>query len=95
MKFDDTEIEEYDFHRFKNPISINDIDINKIVVFNKLPFHKQDFKYFIGYKDNEKIRTLCIFFPEMSIYKRYFDKTKYMYFVIKDEIFFDKYMKIF
>ena len=30
----------------------------------------------------------------MSIYKRYFDKTKCMYFMIKDEKFFDKYMKI-
>ena len=43
IKFDDTETEEY--------ILINDVDINKIVVSNKLPFGKQDFKYFIGYKD--------------------------------------------
>ena len=34
-----------------------------------------------------------IFFPEMSIYKRCFNNTKYMYFMIKDEFFFDKYMK--
>ena len=32
------------------------IDINKIVISNKLPFHKQDFIYFIGYKDDKKIR---------------------------------------
>ena len=31
--------------------------INKIVVSNKLPFGKQDFKYFIGYKDDEKNYT--------------------------------------
>ena len=30
----------------------------------------------------------------MSIYERYFDKTKSMYFTIKDEKLFDKYMKI-
>ena len=30
----------------------------------------------------------------MSIYKRYFDKSKCMYFVINDEIFFDKYTNI-
>ena len=34
------------------PISIDNIDINRIVVSNKLPFDKQDFKYFIGYKAN-------------------------------------------
>ena len=30
----------------------------------------------------------------MSVYKRYFDKTKCMYFMIKDENFFDKYINI-
>ena len=40
------------FHQYKSPISINDTDINKIVVSNKFPFGKHDFKYFIGYKDN-------------------------------------------
>ena len=45
IKYDDTEIEEYEFHQYKNPISINDIDINKIVVSNKFPSGKQDFKY--------------------------------------------------
>ena len=43
IKFDDTEIEEYKFHQNKSPISINNIDINKIVVSNKLRFCKQDF----------------------------------------------------
>ena len=51
----------------KNPILINDIDINKNIVSNKLPYGKQDFKYFIGYKDSEKIRPLCIFLPQMII----------------------------
>ena len=35
---------------------------------------------------------MSIFFPKMTIYKIYFDKTKYMYFVIKDEILLDKYI---
>ena len=37
---------------------IKHIDINKIVVSNKLPLGKEDFKYFTGYKDNKTIRTL-------------------------------------
>ena len=36
IKFDDTEIEKYNFHQNKSPISINNIDIDKIVVTNKL-----------------------------------------------------------
>ena len=67
--------------------------INKIVGSNKFTFGKQDFKYFLGYKDNKIIWHLYKFFPEMSTYKRYFDKTKYMYFM-KDEKIFNKYMTI-
>ena len=74
---------------------IKDLDINEIEVSNKFPFGKQNFKYFVGYKDNKNIRTLCIFFPEMSIYKRYSDETKCMYFMLKNENNFDKHMIIF
>ena len=52
------------------------------------------FKYFFGYKDNKKIRPLCIFFPEIRIHKKCFDKTKYMYILAKDEKKFHEYMKI-
>ena len=90
IKFRNTEIEEYKFHQYKSPISIKKKDINEIVVSNKFPFGKQDFKHFIGCKDNKEIRPLCIVLPEMSIYKRYSDKTKCMYFMIKDEKNFDK-----
>ena len=55
--------EEYKFHQNKCLIFVNDIDINKTVLSNNLPFGKQDFKCFIGYKDSEKIRALFIFRP--------------------------------
>ena len=55
IKFDDTEIKKYKLHQNKSAISKNDIDINKIVVSIKLPFHKQDFIYFIDYKDDKKL----------------------------------------
>ena len=37
IKFHDTEIEEYEFHQYERPIPISDIDINRIIVSNKLP----------------------------------------------------------
>ena len=75
---------------------INDIDINKIVVSNKLPIGKQDFKYFIGYKDSEKIRYICVFRWQMIIYKRNFDENlnRLIYILIKKEKVFVKYMDI-
>ena len=54
IKFDDTEIEKYKCHQYDRPILIDNIDVNKLVVSNKISFGKNDFKYFIGYKDVKK-----------------------------------------
>ena len=93
LKFDETEIEEFKFHQYKSRISINDIDI-KIVVSNKFPFGKHDFKHFIGYKNSKKVRLLGIFHPQMIIYKRNIDKNRCIYFLIKEVKVFIKYMEI-
>ena len=70
------------------------IYINKIVVSNKFLFAKQDFKCFIGYKNSEKIRLLQKFHPQMIIYKRNFDENRRIYFLIKEEKVFIKYITI-
>ena len=54
IKSDDTEIEEQEFHQYKSLTSISDTDIIKIVLSNKFSLGKQDFEYFIGYKDSKK-----------------------------------------
>ena len=75
IKFGDTEIEKHKFPHYKKPISLKNIDINKIVVSNKVAFGKMCFRYFIGYKNAKKNRPLCIFLPKMSTYRRDFDET--------------------
>ena len=55
IKFGDTEIEKQKFHQNKRPMSIKNIDINLIVVSNKISFGKKGFKYFIGYKNAKKL----------------------------------------
>ena len=76
IKFGDIEIEKQKFHQNKIPTSIKNVDINKIVVSNRVSFGKKKrFKYFIGYKD-DKTRTLCIFLPKMSKRRRDFGETK-------------------
>ena len=67
--FDHTEIEKYKFHQHKSPISINNIDINKILVSNKASFGKKDCKYFIGYKDAKKLELYEYSFQKMSAKK--------------------------
>ena len=50
IKFGDIEIKEFEFHQYKRHFSVNDKDINKIVVSNKFTFMRQDFKCLISYK---------------------------------------------
>ena len=92
-KFGDIEIGKQKFHQHKRPISVKDININKIVVSSKVSFGKKGFKYFNGYKD-AKIRPLCIFLPKISAYRRDFDETKYMSFLKKDVELSEKYTEI-
>ena len=49
------EIEKQNFHQHKKPILIKNININKIVVSNKVSFGKKGFKYFVCYKDAKKL----------------------------------------
>ena len=46
--FGDTVIEKHKFQNHKNPILIDDVDISKIILSNKVSFGKKSFKYFIG-----------------------------------------------
>ena len=55
----------------------------------------KSFKYFIGYKDENIIRLLCIILPQMSGYIKYFeDKGKNVSFMIENESVLAKYNEI-
>ena len=90
LKFGDIEIQKQKFHQDKGPISIKNIDINKIVVSNMVSFGKKRVKYSTGYKDDKKWPS-CIFLPKMSAYRKNFDETKYVSFLIKDDELLEKY----
>ena len=44
ITFGETEIEKHKFHHHENPVSIYDVDINKILVSSKATFGKKGFK---------------------------------------------------
>ena len=48
-------IEKFKFRQYNSPISIVNIDINKIVVSNNVSFGKKVLKYFAGYKNLKKL----------------------------------------
>ena len=64
------------------------------VVSSMVPLSKKGLKYFIDYKDGKKFRPLCVTLPKMSAYRRDFNGTKYMSFLIKNEELLEKYNEI-
>ena len=44
---------------------VSNIDIDKIIIFNKAFFGKKAFKYFTGYNDEENVKSLCILLPKI------------------------------
>ena len=95
INFGDIEIQKQKLLQYKGPISIKNIDINKVVITNMVSFgKKKEFAYFIGDKDAKKTRPLCIFLSKMTAYRKDFDETKYLSFLIKDHKFLEKYNKI-
>ena len=73
-----------------------DIDIEKVLVSNKISFGKKRYKYFIGYLYNDnKVKPLHIMLPKTSTYvKNYERQTKWIYFLIKDDELLEKYNTI-
>ena len=94
IKFGDIEIKKQKLHQHKIPISIKNIDVIKMVVSNKVSFGKEKFKYFIGYTDHKQIKPSSIFLPKMSAYRKDFNETKYISFLIKDDKLLEKYNEI-
>ena len=50
-----------------------------MLVSNKVPFGKKDFKYFIDYKDDKKQIFICNT-SKLNVYRRDFDEAKYVFF---------------
>ena len=60
LKFFNIEGNKKEFHASKQAIHLNLININKIVISDRFKHSNKGFKYFIGNKDDNIIRTLCI-----------------------------------
>ena len=93
--FDDKKIDKSSFYKNKKLFSLNDIDVNKILVSKKESYGtKSSLKYFIGYNDDDVIRPLCILFPQLIGYVNYFDSNKTMSFKVSYDKLLKKYIEI-
>ena len=69
LTFGDIEIEKDKFYHHKCPIFLKDVNIDKVLVSNKISSGKKNYKYVIGYLYNDhKVRLLHIILPKSSAY---------------------------
>ena len=95
IKFGDKEIDKKEFYSSKQAISLDSVDLNKIVVSNKWKINDTTYKYLCGYLNNDIIQPLCVILPQMNGNIKYFDDGgKNMSFVMDDEEIYEKYNEI-
>ena len=66
LKFDNSRVNKKEFHKSRQPINVDLVNSDQIVVSGKFKHSDDGFKYFIGYKGGEIVKPLCIILPQMS-----------------------------
>ena len=101
IKFGDKKVDNRNFYKNKKLFKMEDIDINKLLVSKKEPYGENSFKYFIGYNDDDGIRSLCIKLPQMVGYVKHFKNnnnnnkdSKRISFEVSDKKLLKNYNKI-
>ena len=95
ITFGDKEVYKIKFYSPKQAISLDSVDLNKIVVSKKWKINDTTCKYICGYLNNDTIQPLCVILPQMDGYIKYFDDGgKNMSFVTGDEKIYKKYNEI-
>ena len=95
LKFDNIRLNKKELHKSKQPIDLSSVNVDQIVASDKFKDSDDGFKYFIGQKEGEIVKPLCIILSQISGYIKYFENGRQnMSFVIKDDSVLDKYNKI-
>ena len=93
IAFCDNKIEKRRFHRYENLIFLEDVYIDKILMSNKIFSSRKNFKYFIGYMDDDyKTEAFSIILPKTSVYVKRYDGETLLMFGTKSAILLKKYL---
>ena len=91
IKFGNKEVNKKEFYSSKQAISLDSVDLHKIVVPNKWKINDTTYKDICRYLNNDTIQPLCVIVPQMDGYIKYFDDGgKNMSFVTDDEKIYEK-----
>ena len=95
LKFDNIKLNKKEFHKSKQSIHLVLVNVDQIEISDKFKHSDNGFKYFIGYKEGEIVKPLCIILPQISGYIKYFENGgKNMSFMVKNDNVLDKYKEI-
>ena len=95
IKFGNKEVNKKEFYSSKQAISLDSVDLNKIVVSKKCKINDTTYKHICGYLNNDTIQPLCVILPQMDGYIKYFDDGgKNISFIANDEKIYEKYNEI-
>ena len=75
LNFDDIEVTKQEFYDGKKVVNLKDVEVDKIVLTNKIKGNSGTNKDFIGYLDDISniVTPLCIILPQMSGWIKYFE----------------------
>ena len=95
IKFGNKEVNKKEFYSSKQAISLDSVDLNKIVVSKKWKINDTTYRHICGHLNNDTIQPLRVILPQMDGYIKYFDDGgKNMSFVTDDEKIYKKYNEI-
>ena len=73
LKFDNIRVNKKELHNSKQPINLDLVNVDQIVISDKFKHNDDGFKYFIGYKEGETVKSFQIVLPQMSGYTKYIE----------------------
>ena len=60
IKFDNIEVNKKEFHKSKQSIDLNSVNLYQILISDKFKHSDDRFKDFIVYKEDDIVKPLCI-----------------------------------
>ena len=91
LKFNNIRVNKKEFHKSKQAINLDLVNVDQIVISDKFKHNDDGFKYFICYKEGEIVKPFCIILSQMCGYIKYFQNGgKSMSFEIKNDDMLNK-----
>ena len=95
LKFNNVRVNKKEFNKSKQPIDLDLVTVDQIVISDKFKHSDEGFKYFIGYQEDEIVQPLCIILCQLSGYIKYFENGgKTCLFFVRDDSVLNKYNKV-